>query len=87
MFPDFSVHSKKPFIKNLNSLLPSQECLLTILIMVLTRGWYRGSRDTGYLPFYFQGYLILSILLPGIWDTMFNFRDTSIFPSKYTNTE
>ena len=50
-------------------------------------GLYRGSRDTGYLPFYFQGYRILSILLPGIWDTMFNFRDTAIFPPKYTNTE
>ena len=38
-----------------------------------------GFRDTGYLPFYFQGYWILSILLPGIWDTVFNilvtFRD------------
>ena len=43
------------------------------------RGLYRGFRDTGYLPFYFQGYRILSILLPGIWDTWFNicvtFRD------------
>ena len=29
-------------------------------------GLYRGYRDTGYLPFYFQGYRILSILLPGI---------------------
>ena len=42
-------------------------------------GLYRGFRDTGYLPFYFQGYRILSILLPGIWDTVFNifvtFRD------------
>ena len=38
-----------------------------------------GSRDTGYLPFYFQGYRILSSLLPGIWDTMFNFRDIPIF--------
>ena len=28
--------------------------------------------DTGYLPSYFQGYKILSILLPGIWDTVFN---------------
>ena len=40
---------------------------------------YRGFKDTGYLPFYFQGYRILSILLPGIWDTWFNifvtFRD------------
>ena len=35
-------------------------------------GLYRGFRDTGYLPFYFQGYRILSILLPGIWDTWFN---------------
>ena len=38
-----------------------------------------GFRDTGYLPFYFQGYRILSILLPWIWDTVFNilvaFRD------------
>ena len=43
------------------------------------RGLYRGLRDTGYLPFYFQGYRIPSILLPGIWDTVFNslvtFRD------------
>ena len=35
--------------------------------------------DTGYLPFYLRGYRILSILLPGIWDTSFNvlitFRD------------
>ena len=34
-------------------------------------GLYRGFRDTGYLPFYFQGYRILSILLPGTWDTVF----------------
>ena len=38
-----------------------------------------GFRDTGYLPFYFHGYRILSILLPGIMDTVFNiwvtFRD------------
>ena len=38
-----------------------------------------GFRDTRYLPFYFQGYGILSILLPGIKDTVFNnlltFRD------------
>ena len=38
-----------------------------------------GFKDTGYLPFYFQEYRILSILLPGIWDTVFNilvtFRD------------
>ena len=33
------------------------------------RGLYRGFRDTGYLPFYFQGYRILSILLPGTWNT------------------
>ena len=51
------------------------------------RSLYMGSRDTGYLPFFFQGYRILSILLPGIWDTMFNFRDTANFPPKYTNTE
>ena len=38
-----------------------------------------GFRETGYLTFYFQGYGILSILVPGIWDTVFNsfvtFRD------------
>ena len=33
-----------------------------------SRGLYRGFRDTEYLPFYFQVYRILSILLPGIWD-------------------
>ena len=37
---------------------------------------YRGVRDTGYLSFYFQGYRILSILLPGIWDSVFNILDT-----------
>ena len=36
-----------------------------------------GFRDTGYLPFYFQGYRILSILIPGIWDTWFNIIVTS----------
>ena len=41
------------------------------------RGLYRGFRDTGYLPFYFQGYRILTILLPGIWDTWFNIFVTS----------
>ena len=40
-------------------------------------GLYRGFRDTGYLPFYFQGYRILSILLPEIWDTWFNIFVTS----------
>ena len=38
-----------------------------------------GYRDTGYLPFYFQGYRILSILLPRICITVFiifvTFRD------------
>ena len=29
------------------------------------------------MPFYFQGYRILSILLPGIWDTLFNIFVTS----------
>ena len=33
--------------------------------------------DTEYLPFYFQGYRILSILLPGILDTWFNIFVTS----------
>ena len=37
-------------------------------------GLCMGFRDTGYLPFYFQGYKILSILLSGIRDTVFNFR-------------
>ena len=49
-------------------------------------GLYRGFRDTGYLPFYFLGYRILSILLPGIWDTVFNiwytFRDIEYFEKK-----
>ena len=36
-----------------------------------------GYRDTGYLPFFLQGYRILSILLPGIWDTWFNIFVTS----------
>ena len=36
-----------------------------------------GVRDAGYLPFYFQEYRILSILLPGIWDTWFNIFITS----------
>ena len=30
------------------------------------------SRDMGYYQFYFQGYGILFILLPGIWDNVFN---------------
>ena len=36
------------------------------------RSRVKHFRDIGYLPFYFQGYRILSILLPGIWDTQFN---------------
>ena len=36
-----------------------------------------GFRDTEYLPFYFQGFRILSILLPVIWDTWFNIFATS----------
>ena len=39
------------------------------------------SRDIGYFPFYFQDTLY------GIWDTVFNFKDTNNFPLKYTNTE
>ena len=39
----------------------------------------RSFSDKGYLPFYFQGYRILSMFLPGIWDTVFiilvTFRD------------
>ena len=44
-------------------------------------GLYRGSWDTEYLPFYFQGYRILSILLPGIWDTV-QFQGYCYFSSK-----
>ena len=34
---------------------------------------HNGFRDTGYLPLYFfQGHGILSILLQGIWDIVFN---------------
>ena len=40
-------------------------------------GLYRGSMDTGYLPFYFPEYT----------STMFDFRDTAIFPPKYRNTD
>ena len=36
-----------------------------------------GFRDTGYLPLYFKGYRILSILLPGIWDAWLNIFVTS----------
>ena len=36
-----------------------------------------GFRDTGYYSFYFQGYRILSILLQGIYNTMFNICVTS----------
>ena len=51
----------------------------------LLLGLYMGFRDTGYLPFYG----ILPVLLPGIWDTMFNnygdmchfIRDTYLFTS------
>ena len=47
------------------------------IILINIRGLYRGFGDTGYLPFYFQGYRILSILLPGIWDTWFYIFVTS----------
>ena len=52
------------------------------LYIISTLRFVEGSRDTGYLPFYFQGCRILFILLPGIWNTLFNFRDTAIFPTK-----
>ena len=32
--------------------------------------------DKGCSPFYFHGYMLLSILLPGIWDTVFNILGT-----------
>ena len=41
-------------------------CLSEVVKLDHYRGLYRGFMDTGYLPFYFQGYRILSILLPGI---------------------
>ena len=53
------------------------QLFLTIPWVGMYRGLYRGFRDTGYLPFYFQEYRILSILLPGIWDTWFNIFVTS----------
>ena len=36
-----------------------------------------GFSDTQCLPFYFQGYRILSIVLQWIWDTVFNILFTS----------
>ena len=52
---------------------------LSTILYLHYRGLYRSFRDTGYLPVY----RILSILLPGIWDTLFNilitFRDTEYF--------
>ena len=39
-------------------------------------------RDTENLPLYVQGYRILSTLLPGKWDTLFNYRNTVIYPLK-----
>ena len=38
--------------------------------------WLARQYKQRYLPFYFQGYRILSILLPGIWDTVFNISVT-----------
>ena len=39
-------------------------------------GWIGMDRDIGCLPFCFQGYGILAILLPGIWDiSHFTSRD------------
>ena len=39
--------------------------------------------DAGYLPLYLQGYGILSILLPEIWDSVFDifvyFRGYGVF--------
>ena len=46
--------------------------------------------DPEYLPFYFNGYRILSILLPGIWDivfnTLFTFRDIEKLGKLITGT-
>ena len=52
-----------------------------------TRLEYIGFWDTGYLPFDFQRYMILSTLLTGIWDTMFNNRDTAICPQNKKKTQ
>ena len=41
--------------------------------------FYRGFRDTGYLPFYFQGIGVLVVILSGIWETVINFRDFKCF--------
>ena len=48
----------KKFYKNLVSTIIASEAYTYIGVLGL--------------PFYFQGYRILSILLPGIWDTEFN---------------
>ena len=46
-----------------------------------SRCLYRGFRDMGYLPFYFQGYGIFAILLPGIWDIChFTSREMGYLP-------
>ena len=42
-----------------------------------------GFRDIGYLSFYFQGYGILSILLQGISDSVFNILLTVIWKIGY----
>ena len=37
--------------------------------------------DTRYFPIYYQGYWILYILFPGIWDTIhFTSRDMGYYP-------
>ena len=54
-----------------------QKIIGTYIVIIHYRGLYRGFRDTGYLSFYFQGYRILSILLPGIWDSWYNIFVTS----------
>ena len=57
------------------------------MILRPTRGLYRGLRDVGYLPFYFQGYGIFDLLLAGIWDIVYIFRDTASNKSKQIQSE
>ena len=43
--------------------------------------------DMGYLPFYFHGYGIFALLVPGIWDIVYIFRDTVNNRRKQTQSE
>ena len=73
----YALVQEKRLVKLAAILLQQNCCQLDRLSLQQYRGLYRGFKDTGYLPFYFQGYRILFILLPGIWDTWFNIFVTS----------